>query len=70
MIGLEWLKLGWNGSTPRPHWPKQFDAIPNINQAIRQTYGDNLQKFLAIRDNLDPARLFVNKFLEGVFYGD
>ena len=70
MIGLEWLKLGWNGSTPRPHWPKQFDAIPDINQAIRQAYRDNLQKFLTIRDSLDPDRLFVNPFLEGVFYGD
>ncbi|HET9908656.1 MAG TPA: FAD-binding protein, partial [Anaerolineales bacterium] len=46
MIGQEWLKLGYNGIMPRPHWPKQFDAIPNINQSIRQAYGDNLKKFL------------------------
>ena len=70
MIGQEWLKLGWNGITPRPHWPKQFDAIPDINQSIRQAYGANLTKFLQIRDGLDPDKLFVNKFLEGVFYGD
>ena len=70
IIGQEWLKLGLNGSTPRPHWPKQFDAIPNINQSIRQAYGGNLTRFLQIRDGLDPDRLFVNRFLEGVFYGD
>ena len=69
-VGQEWMKLGWNGATARPHWPKQFDAIPDVNQAIRQAYGDKLQKFLEIRDALDPDRLFVNPFLEEVFYGD
>lgn len=51
----QWLKLGG-----RPHWGKVFyrtDKIPEL-------YGERLQRFLAVRQELDPQGMFLNEYLE------
>lgn len=53
----QWLALGG-----RPHWGKvyyQTAEIPGL-------YGDRMERFLAVRQELDPGGVFLNEFLEEV----
>jgi L-gulonolactone oxidase len=61
-VGREWLKL----PKARPHWGKEYDFIPGIEAHVRAALGDDLRRFLRVRDELgvDPDRLFVNPFLD------
>ncbi len=54
----------------RPHWAKQYQNLPQIASKIRAIYGENLNTFLRIRDaeNIDPDNIFVNRFLEELFF--
>lgn len=54
----------------RPHWAKRFQNIPHIAETIQTVYGENLERFLAVREQsgIDPKRLFVNPFLEDLFF--
>ena len=54
----------------RTHWGKQFSKIPGIAEHLRRVLDEDLQNFLKIRDNLgvDPDKLFVNPFLEHLFF--
>jgi hypothetical protein len=65
-VSLEWMKL----PNAKPHWPKEFQQIPGIIPFIRQAYGENFNTFLRLRDELgvDPNRMFVNPYLERVFF--
>ena len=65
-VAREWMKL----PEARPHWPKEFQQIPGIIPYIRGALGDNLGRFLAIRDELgvDPDRMFVNPYLDRVLF--
>jgi FAD/FMN-containing dehydrogenase len=65
-VAREWMKL----PGARPHWPKEFQQIPGIIPYLRGALGDNLSRFLAIRDELgvDPDRMFVNPYLSRVLF--
>jgi len=65
-IALEWMKIP--GS--RPHWAKYHQDIPGIAEFIRKSYGDNIQKFLEIRKELDvdPKDMFYNDWLKKIIY--
>jgi hypothetical protein len=54
----------------RPHWAKRFQNIPHIAETIQTVYGENLERFLAVREQsgIDPKRLFVNPFLEDLLF--
>jgi FAD/FMN-containing dehydrogenase len=65
-VAREWMKL----PGARPHWPKEFQQIPGIIPYLRGVLGDNLGRFLAIREELgvDPDRMFVNPYLNRVLF--
>ncbi len=56
-LGERWQALGG-----RPHWAKLVYA-PTDYQAM---YGENLNRFRAIRERLDPDGLFLNDFVESI----
>lgn len=61
-----WLSL----PNSRPHWAKQYQDLPDISKRLKAVYGKNLEAFLRIRkeSEVDPDNLFVNPFLEGLFF--
>lgn len=61
-LGPKWMALGG-----RPHWAKAFQDIPGVFAHIRESYGDNLSRWLDWRDGLDPKRMFWNGFMEKIF---
>ncbi|PHN07857.1 D-arabinono-1,4-lactone oxidase [Flavilitoribacter nigricans] len=67
-IGPQWLALGG-----RPHWAKEWQLlnIPSINiyDKLPDLYGDNLSKFKAVRDELDPTKTFLYSWTEAIFSG-
>ncbi len=63
-IGPKWMAHGG-----RPHWGKAFTDIPGVFEHVRSSYGDNLSRWLAWRDGLDPDRMFWNGFMDRIFEG-
>ena len=57
-IERDWIELGG-----KPHWGK---AIYSVDK-LKAMYGANMDKFLQIRQALDPNQMFVNDFLQQVF---
>jgi hypothetical protein len=57
-LGAAWLEL----PGAAPHWPKEFEQIPGVWDAIRARYSPNLSQFAAHRRaiEIDPEDLFVN----------
>lgn len=47
----------------RPHWGKTF----NTEIDFGKIYGENMQKFNAIREQMDPNEMFLNDFTRRVF---
>jgi len=67
------VALGWMAMpelVARPHWAKYFYDIPGIIPHIHRVWGDNLKRFAAIRDDLDPLDMFLNPALERIIYGE
>lgn len=56
-IEEHWISLGG-----RPHWGKTY----RTDQDFSKFYGDNLAKFNAVREKLDPHGLFLNDFIRHV----
>lgn len=56
----------------RPHWAKRFQNMPNISETLHKVYGEHLAQFLEQREQsqIDPKRLFVNPFLEGLLFSN
>jgi hypothetical protein len=56
----------------RPHWAKEWEFIPGIEAFLGHAYGDQLTKFLAVRDALgvDPQRMFSNDLLDRVVFAN
>lgn len=56
----------------RPHWAKLYQGLPGIGDKLRAVYGENLATFLRMREEegVDPDKVFVNAFLEDLFFGD
>ena len=57
---FEPLMLEFGG---RPHWGKHFTLT---RKAIQSMYGTSYDRFLEVRDELDPDRVFANSFLTHV----
>lgn len=53
----------------RPHWAKYFYDIPGIIPYIHKVWGNSLKTFAGIREELDPAGMFLNPALERILYG-
>lgn len=64
-IASDWMTL----PQARPHWAKEFRHIPDIIPQIKRSYGENIQRFNQIKDQLqvDPAHMFVNPTLKEIF---
>ena len=56
----------------RPHWAKQYQDLPGIASTLRAVYGENLERFLRIRneERVDPDNIFVDAFLEDLLFSD
>jgi FAD/FMN-containing dehydrogenase len=65
-IAARWMQL----PGARPHWAKEWEFIPGIDAFIGQAYGDQIPRFLAMRDALgvDPERMFSNALLDRVIF--
>ena len=63
----EWMRI----PGARPHWAKQFQNLPGIADRLRAVYGENLAAFRRIHSaaSVDPARMFMNPFLEAFIHG-
>ncbi len=57
-IEAHFLSLG-----ARPHWGKTF----NTDLDFVKLYGDNMEKFNAVRQQMDPRGLFLNDFTRRAF---
>jgi len=62
----EWLRI----PQARPHWAKEARQFSPA--LMREAYGEDLRRFLRIRDDLgvDARNMFVNDYLEEVFFGN
>lgn len=63
-LGEAWLQL----PHAAPHWPKQWEHIPNIDHYLHKRYAHRLRQFLDIRQelNVDPHNIFSNKLVERI----
>ncbi len=66
-VGQAWMEVP--EFQAKPHWAKDFYRIPNIIPYIHEAWGENMDKFATIRDQIDPDRMFLNDWLEQLFYG-
>jgi L-gulonolactone oxidase len=55
------IEQHWQSLGGRPHWGKSY----SLDAPFAKIYGNNMQKFKAIREELDPGGLFLNDFLRG-----
>lgn len=53
----------------RPHWAKRHTDIPGIVDIIKETYGDNINKFTQLKfdSGIDRCGIFMNKYLMEIF---
>ena len=68
-VAKVWKSLEYDGVKPLPHWGKQWSLIPGINQYLREGYGENMEKFKKVRENMDvdPQNVFTNGTLQDIF---
>lgn len=54
----------------RPHWAKEFQDVPGIVGQIRSVFGGHFTQFVTLWENEgnDPDRVFVNDFLDRLFF--
>lgn len=57
-VEQDWIKLGG-----KPHWGKAIYSVSDL----KTMYGQNMAKFLQVRQNIDPQGMFLNDFLKQVF---
>ncbi|KAF9387614.1 hypothetical protein CPB97_002330 [Podila verticillata] len=48
----------------KPHWPKMWEAVPDVYPYLHRVYGDRLVRFNRIRKDQDPKDMFVNRTFE------
>jgi len=60
---FEQIEQGWIALGGKPHWGK---AIYSVDK-LKAMYGANMDKFLQIRQGLDPNQIFINDFMQQVF---
>jgi len=65
-VAQEWMAMPQ--LTARPHWAKYFYEVPGIVPYLHRVWGDNLEKFAAIRDKFDPDGTFLNPALERILH--
>ena len=57
-VEQDWIKLGG-----KPHWGKAIYSVSDL----KSMYGQNMAKFLQVRQKFDPNGMFLNDFLKQVF---
>jgi len=65
-LAAAWLQL----PGAAPHWAKQWQHLPGIIEHIGVRYADGLPRFRAVREQIDPDRVFGNELLERVLSAD
>ena len=50
-----------------PHWHKDWDYLPGIDDHIKKVYEGRIQQFEDIRKQVDPNELFLNKRMKKLF---
>jgi FAD/FMN-containing dehydrogenase len=68
---------GWKRWGGLPNWGKYLDSVPGIHEYVRQILAaktgagpSRLERFLAVRDRVDPdGATFTNEYLRGFFTG-
>jgi hypothetical protein len=65
-VAREWMKL----PEARPHWAKEWEHIPGIVGYLREAYGEQMQRFLDIREasGVDPTHMFSNRLMDALFF--
>ncbi len=63
---FDWLKNEMKAWQGRPHWGKVNKLT---HDELRELY-PNMDKFLAVREQFDPNRVFMNQFLQHKFLGE
>ncbi|KAF8953298.1 hypothetical protein BGZ52_000056 [Haplosporangium bisporale] len=53
----------------KPHWPKMWEAVPDVYPYLHRAYGDRLVRFNRIRKDQDPKDMFVNRTFEKLVAG-
>jgi len=55
----------------RPHWAKMFQTVPlnNLVPHLKKCYGANWDKWAQLRNQADPTKMFLNDYVEQMFYG-
>jgi len=68
-ISMEWINNP--NFNCRPHWAKMFQTVdlPVLVPHLKKSYGENWNKWADIRNQVDPAKMFINPYLEDMFYG-
>jgi len=68
-IGTAWIK------TPalhaRPHWAKMYQTVPlkNLVPHLKKEFGKNWDRWVELRTAADPTHMFMNTYMEQMFYG-
>ena len=68
-VATKWMSIRCGGVMPLPHWGKMWGMIPGINEYLREGYGENMEKFKKVRDQLkvDETNMFTNGRLVDIF---
>ncbi|MCG8424482.1 MAG: FAD-binding protein [Proteobacteria bacterium] len=69
---------GWKKFGGMPHWGKYLEVVPGLVDYVRSILtasgaGEDqsrLDRFLAVRDRLDPKKLFTNRFIGEILDGE
>ena len=56
------LEQDWAALGGKPHWGKLFYD----SSELRKAYGENMDRYLKVREELDPKRVFVNESLDKI----
>jgi len=68
-ISTEWINR--EEFKARPHWAKMFQTVDKkvLVPHLKKCYGENWDKWAKLRDQADPAKMFLNEYVEDMFYG-
>ena len=61
-LAEKWFELGGI-----PHWHKDWDYLPGVDDKIKKAYGWRIQRFEEIRKDVDPKELFLNERMKKLF---
>jgi L-gulonolactone oxidase len=65
-IATQWMAA--EDFEARPHWGKYFHAIPGIVPYLHRRMGNQIRRFNAAREAIDPDGMFLSPYLEAILY--